>query len=103
MDDKNPHAVELGRLGGKKGGKARAKKLSPERRREIANKAALVRWSKDEVFFVADEAIQAYKQELIAWLEEEKSLLCLQSFEAVKDLTEEIINRVINHLSQEDG
>ena len=40
--DKNPHAVELGRLGGKKGGRARAEKLSPEQRSEIAKRAALV-------------------------------------------------------------
>jgi hypothetical protein len=44
---KNPAAVELGRLGGLKGGKARAEKLSPERRKEIARKAAQVRWSKN--------------------------------------------------------
>lgn len=44
---KNPNAVALGRLGGKKGGPARAKKLSPERRREIAKKAAEARWKKD--------------------------------------------------------
>jgi hypothetical protein len=43
-DGKNPAAVALGRLGGKKGGKARAEKLSPERRREIAKKAAEKRW-----------------------------------------------------------
>jgi len=43
---KNPHAVELGRLGGRKGGKARAEKLTPERRKEIARKAALARWQK---------------------------------------------------------
>lgn len=42
---KNPHAVALGRMGGKKGGKARADKLSPERRREIARLAAQARWS----------------------------------------------------------
>ena len=42
--DKNPHAVALGRLGGMKGGKARAKKLTPEQRREIARKAAAARW-----------------------------------------------------------
>jgi hypothetical protein len=41
---KNPAAVALGRLGGLRGGKARAKKLSPERRREIARKAAQARW-----------------------------------------------------------
>lgn len=43
---KNPAAVALGRLGGKKGGKARAAKLSAERRVEIARKAAQARWSK---------------------------------------------------------
>lgn len=41
---KNPHAVALGRRGGKKGGPARAKKLSAERRKEIARKAAEARW-----------------------------------------------------------
>jgi hypothetical protein len=44
-EGKNPAAVALGRLGGKKGGKARAEKLSPERRSEIAKKAAAARWS----------------------------------------------------------
>ena len=43
---KNPAAVELGRLGGLKGGKARAEKLSPERRKEIATQAAKKRWEK---------------------------------------------------------
>ncbi|MGH7667205.1 MAG: hypothetical protein ACREN1_07855 [Candidatus Dormibacteria bacterium] len=42
---KNPAAVELGRLGGKKGGKARAAKLTPEERTEIARKAATARWA----------------------------------------------------------
>ncbi len=46
---KNPAAVELGRLGGLKGGKARAEKLSPERRREIALKAIQTRWEKEKV------------------------------------------------------
>lgn len=41
---KNPAAVELGRRGGLKGGKARAKKLSPKQRSEIAKKAAATRW-----------------------------------------------------------
>jgi len=45
-EEKNPAAVELGRLGGRKGGKARAEKLSPERRKEIARKAARARWDK---------------------------------------------------------
>lgn len=42
--EKNPAAVALGRLGGKKGGKARAEKLTPEERQEIARKAAKARW-----------------------------------------------------------
>jgi hypothetical protein len=42
---KNPAAVSLGRLGGLKGGRARAEKLSPEKRKEIAKKAADKRWA----------------------------------------------------------
>jgi len=45
-EGKNPAAVSLGRLGGLKGGKARAEKLSPERRKEIASNAAKKRWNK---------------------------------------------------------
>ena len=41
---KNVHAVALGRLGGKKGGPARAQKLTPKQRKEIARKAAETRW-----------------------------------------------------------
>lgn len=41
---KNRAAVALGRLGGRKGGPARAEKLSSEQRSEIARKAALSRW-----------------------------------------------------------
>ncbi len=41
---KNPAAVALGRLGGQKGGKARAEKLSARRRKEIARQAAQARW-----------------------------------------------------------
>jgi hypothetical protein len=42
--EKNPHAVALGKLGGKKGGVARAKKLRKKQRSEIASKAANIRW-----------------------------------------------------------
>jgi hypothetical protein len=45
---KNPAAVALGRLGGLKGGKARAKSLSKERRTEIAKKAARKRWGYED-------------------------------------------------------
>jgi hypothetical protein len=41
---KNPAAAALGRLGGLKGGKARAAKLTPARRKEIAQEAAKARW-----------------------------------------------------------
>ena len=46
-EGKNPHAVALGRLGGQKGGKARAKRLSGRKRKEIARRAARARWSKN--------------------------------------------------------
>lgn len=45
-DTRDPAAVELGRKGGLKGGKARAAKLTPEQRQEIAKKAAAARWGK---------------------------------------------------------
>ena len=45
---KNPAAVALGRLGGLKGGKARAAKLTAKKRSEIAQKAAEARWYKNE-------------------------------------------------------
>lgn len=48
IKEKNPAAVSLGRLGGLKGGKARAEKLSAAERSEIARNAAIARWSKDE-------------------------------------------------------
>lgn len=43
---KNPHASALGRLGGQRGGPARAAMLSRKRRKAIARKAALARWKK---------------------------------------------------------
>lgn len=44
--EKNPHAVALGRLGGLKGGAARAAALQPKKRSQIAAKAAKARWGK---------------------------------------------------------
>jgi len=44
--EKNPAAVSLGRLGGLKGGRARADKLTDEQRSEIAQRAAKQRWAK---------------------------------------------------------
>ena len=44
VPEKNPHAAALGRLGGRRGGPARALRLSAERRSEIAQRAAWARW-----------------------------------------------------------
>jgi hypothetical protein len=46
LDGKDPAAVSLGRRGGLKGGTARAAKMTPERRAEIARKAAKARWGR---------------------------------------------------------
>jgi hypothetical protein len=46
IKEKNAAAVALGRLGGLKGGKARAERLDPEYRKKIAKKAAMTRWTK---------------------------------------------------------
>jgi hypothetical protein len=45
---KNPAAVALGKLGGAKGGRARAEALSPAKRKAIAKKAAKARWDRSE-------------------------------------------------------
>jgi hypothetical protein len=45
-EEKDPKAVKAGRLGGLKGGKIRAKRLSEKRRRGIAKKAANARWQR---------------------------------------------------------
>ena len=48
QDEVKKAAAALGRLGGLKGGRARAEKLTPEQRHEIAKKAAAERWKKEE-------------------------------------------------------
>lgn len=45
---KNPNAVALGKLGGAKGGKIRAQRLTAEQRKEIARKAVMARWAKEK-------------------------------------------------------
>ncbi len=45
--EKDPGRVERGKVSGAKGGKARAERLTAERRSEIARKAAAARWGKD--------------------------------------------------------
>ncbi len=47
---------EMGRIGGKKGGKARAERMTPEERRDAARKAVLVRWARKHL----ERSIQAY-------------------------------------------
>jgi len=47
-DGRDLGAVLMGRRGGLKGGRARAEKLSPERRKEIAQAAAIARWGKND-------------------------------------------------------
>ncbi len=47
-EGKNAAAVELGRKGGLKGGKARAESMTPEERKEAARKAAQARWQKPQ-------------------------------------------------------
>jgi len=48
VPEKDPFAVALGRRGGLKGGNARAAKLTPEQRKESAQKAAAARWGKSK-------------------------------------------------------
>ncbi len=48
-DGKDATAVEAGRVGGLSGGRARANALSPQRRKEIAEKAATTRWEKGPI------------------------------------------------------
>jgi hypothetical protein len=46
VHEKNPAAVALGRLGGRKGGRVRAERLTPQERTAIAQKAAATRWGR---------------------------------------------------------
>ena len=48
MKEKNPHAVALGKIGGSKGGKTRALRMTPEERSASARKAALARWGREK-------------------------------------------------------
>lgn len=51
---------EMGRIGGKKGGKVRAERMTPEQRQEAARKAVLMRWARK----YAERSIQAYLEGL---------------------------------------
>lgn len=54
MNDMHDAAVEMGRRGGKKGGRSRARKLSPEQRSAIASHAALKRWGHNPIYPIPD-------------------------------------------------
>jgi hypothetical protein len=93
---KNPAAVALGRKGGKKGGLARAAKLTPEQRSASARKAVQARWAKDKAGSnrsPAQTVIGASKKALH---------LCLKRIKEAKDeneirrLTEEL-QRIVFH------
>jgi hypothetical protein len=47
VKQKNPHAVAMGKMGGKKGGTARMRSLSAKERTELAKKAARARWANE--------------------------------------------------------
>jgi len=67
--EKNPAAVALGRLGGLKGGNARAASMTPEKRREIAQRAAKQRWANREskvVESATDQAMDSKKDGKLA-------------------------------------
>jgi hypothetical protein len=85
---KNPAAVSLGRKGGKKGGPARAAKLTPEQRSESARKAVQARWAKGSTA-VVDTSKKALH-------------LCLKRIKEAKDETEirrltEELQRIVFH------
>jgi hypothetical protein len=46
MKKKNPAAIALGRMGGKKGGPARAASMTPAERSDAARKAVMARWAR---------------------------------------------------------
>ena len=59
---KNQNAVELGRLGGRKGGVIRSQNLSSVRKKEIAQKAAQARWAKKTEYCTKKENMMCRNQ-----------------------------------------
>jgi hypothetical protein len=59
MPEKNSAAVALGRLGGLKGGNGRAASMTPERRKEIAQRAAKQRWANRKSIELVPTAVRA--------------------------------------------
>jgi hypothetical protein len=90
---KNPAAVALGREGGKKGGPARAAKLTPQQRSESARKAVQARWSKASEAAPATPVLDTSKKALH---------LCLKRIKDAKNETElrrltEELQRIVFH------
>lgn len=80
----NEHAVALGRLGGARGGRARADSLTPERRSSIAREAARSRWgSKNQA---RDTTTRVLKLRLPAAIEERVRALALKSGRSISSL-----------------
>jgi hypothetical protein len=100
--EKNPAAVALGRKGGKKGGPARAAKLTPEQRSESARKAVQARWARGREG--SDSIVlKREKTEIKTFDTSQKALhLCLDRIKEAKDeneirrLTEEL-QRIVFH------
>lgn len=68
VKQKNPAAVTLGRLGGLKGGRARADSLTPEKRKAIAKKAAKARWAnKAQIDEIERAMLQEHQRDLEAF------------------------------------
>ncbi|MGH8651880.1 MAG: hypothetical protein ACREYE_06710 [Gammaproteobacteria bacterium] len=65
-DGKNPAAVALGRLGGLKGGRARAAALSDKQRSEIAKKAAAKRWAKNDIWVIISTLVTPTRRKHMA-------------------------------------
>src|ERR1039457_2830957 len=91
---KNPAAVALGRKGGKKGGPARAAKLTPEQRSESARKAVQARWSKAKRGSAPTTPVPGTSKNALH--------LCLRRIKAAKDETElrrltENLKRIVFH------
>lgn len=93
VKNKNPAAVALGRKGGKKGGPARAAKLTPEQRSESARKAVQARWAKSNEAAPAATVSDTSKKALHLCL---KRIKDAKNESEIRRLTEEL-QRIVFH------
>jgi hypothetical protein len=94
-EGKNVHAVALGRLGGLKGGVARAQVLSPERRSEIARKAIKERWHPNRIRIASD---RGYRMTVAARLARSSNLDAGDIEHALYNLTLLPLERIVRCL-----